>query len=61
MIEKGSSLPGVYIRAVALFKKNDENDKAKKVILKWFESKFWQVPNMANGSLKLLDMLEKLK
>jgi len=60
MIARGCSAPGIYRRTAQIFVKFKNIGIAKEILLKWFESEYWKVPNMAVGSLKLLDMLETL-
>ncbi len=61
MIIRGCPAPGIYRRAAHIFIKIKHFETAKETILKWFETEYWKVPNMAVGSLKLLDMLERLE
>jgi hypothetical protein len=61
MIASGCSIPYVYKRVAEIYKRRKEVQQAKDVLIKWFETEYWKIPNMANSSLKMLDMLEKLE
>ena len=51
----------VYDRLAALYSKEKDFQKAYKVCKKWFDSIYWKIPNCANGSIKILDRMERLE
>ncbi len=61
MIASCSSLPYVYRRVAEIYKGRKELQQAKDALIKWFETEYWKIPNMANSSLKMLKMLGKLE
>lgn len=59
-IQASSKYPCPYERLAVLWDKQHELGKALQVCSLWFDSGFWEAPNSATTSLKMLDRMEKL-
>lgn len=53
--------PSSYERLAILYSKKKDFNAAYIICKKWFETDYWKIPNMATGSLTLLDRIEKLE
>jgi tetratricopeptide (TPR) repeat protein len=60
-IAKNSVMPYCYERLAILYSKQQDDKRAYEVVMKWFDSGFWKIPNSATSSLRLLDRLGKLE
>ena len=59
-VKKSVNTPYSYERLCVIYEKERNYRKAYNICKKWFNSPHWKIPNMATGSLKLLDRLGRL-
>lgn len=57
----GIYTPYTYDNLAKAYEKKKEVIKAHSICLAWFETGYWKLPNMSNGSLKLLKRLKRLE
>ena len=53
--------PATYERLAILYGKKKDIQAAYDICKKWFDSDYWKIPNMATGSIRLLERMEKLE
>jgi hypothetical protein len=53
--------PATYERLAILYSKKKGNQAAYNICKKWFDTDYWKIPNMASGSIRLLERMEKLE
>lgn len=60
-IDDKINVPYVYDRLAILYSEEKNFKKAYEVCKKWFDSIYWKIPNCVNGSIKILDRMERLE